>query len=198
MKRRGKRPILHLASRSPRRRAILRLAGFNLGVVTPRGVREEIRKGETPRRAALRLAREKVQAAVRRLPAGSLVVGADTMVSVAGKVLGKPRTRREAERMLRTLSGKSHRVVTGVVVRLPEGGIRMFSEETAVSFRKIPTAEIRAYVRTREPYDKAGGYAVQGAAAGWIRRIRGDYWNVVGLPLGELMKRLFRWGVLKK
>jgi septum formation protein len=189
------RPLLVLASTSPRRQAYMRELGFRFRVVNPR-VDERVRPGESPRAHTARLAREKARAASTG-PAGAagvVVIGADTIVTRGGRILGKPRSRADAGRMLRALSGRWHEVVTSVCVRRRTGAgqwrDRGRTVITRVLFKPLRRAEIDAYLDTGEPMDKAGAYAVQGLAAYMIRRIEGSYTNVVGLPLSELVDLL--------
>ncbi len=183
-------PILVLASASPRRREILRHAGIAFRA-RPSRIAETLRPREKPRAQVLRMAREKA-AAVRR--PGERVLGADTVVVAGRGILGKPRDARDAARMLRLLSGKRHRVITGVCLLSPR---RAFSGavETQVWFRRLTGTEIDAYVASGEPLDKAGAYAIQGRASKFVTRIEGCYFNVMGLPVAlvyEWLRRLNR------
>jgi septum formation protein len=186
--------MLVLASASPRRRELLAQAGF-LFEVHPAHIPEEPLEGEDPFAYVTRLAREKAEAVfgelnARNRPAGKLrldgqslaVLGADTTVTLDDAILGKPEDAADAARMLRLLSGRTHRVITGVAVVTAEGA-EVAAEATAVRFLALSDEEIAAYVATGEPMDKAGAYAIQGRAARWIPRIEGCYFNVVGLPL---------------
>lgn len=152
--------------------------------------------GESAHDCAERLAREKAMA-VWRVRSRDAVLGADTLVVVDGKILGKPGDAADAARMLRMLSGRVHEVITGVAVVscqpaiLSQPEIKVASETTLVTMSEISEAEIREYVASGEPMDKAGGYAIQGRASRWIPRIEGDYSNVVGLPVA-LVYRLLR------
>jgi septum formation protein len=181
-------PKLILASASPRRAELLRNAGIAFTAKATR-IPERRRQGESPRKFAERLAREKAHAIFARHP-HNLVLGADTIVVVRGQVLGKPRDRRDAARMLRLLSGCSHRVTTAVCLAGP-GFEDTSSETTRVAMRKLSEQEIHRYVASREPMDKAGAYAIQGLASGWVSRIEGCYFNVVGLPV-PLVCRMLR------
>jgi len=171
-----------LASRSPRRAELLRSAGYRFAVRASRVV-EQARLGEAPAALARRLAMEKAMDVARRLREGQ-VLGADTLVVVGGEILGKPADDAEARSMLRRLSGREHRVVTGVAL-CSAGGLLLDSAiaSTIVAFNKLSAAEIAWYVATGDPADKAGAYGIQGGAALFVRGIRGSYSNVVGLPL---------------
>ncbi len=181
------RNMLVLASASPRRRELLTQAGFTFRVHAAQ-VNEEPLPGEEPLAYVTRLAREKAEAVFGELSVAApgdsslSVLGADTTVTVDGKILGKPEDDADAARMLRLLSGRSHRVITGVAV-VTAAATEIAAEVTAVQFLTLSDEEIAAYVATGEPMDKAGAYAIQGRAARWIPRIEGCYFNVVGLPL---------------
>ncbi|MGH9499814.1 MAG: Maf family protein [Terriglobales bacterium] len=181
--------MLVLASASPRRQELLRNAGIQF-VVNPAGVPEIRRDGEEPRAFAERMAREKAVAVFAQRPT-DLVLGADTVVVVDGEMLGKPRDAADARQMLRLLSGRRHEVITGVCLvgpRLPMG--KTISETTVVNMNVFSDDDISAYVKTGEPMDKAGAYAIQGIASRWISRIEGDYFNVVGLPVALVWRML--------
>jgi septum formation protein len=185
--------MLVLASASPRRRELLAQAGFTFEVRAAH-VNEDVRAGEEPVAYVVRLAREKAEAVYRdvgtkgpgtgeQAPGDRLIVlGADTTVVVDGQILGKPADAQDAARMLRMLSGRTHRVITGVAVVSAER-TEVAADVTAVQFLTISDEEIADYIATGEPMDKAGAYAIQGRAAKWIPRIVGDYFNVVGLPV---------------
>jgi septum formation protein len=183
--------LLVLASASPRRRALLTQAGLRFEVHAAE-IPEDPRPGEEPVAYVTRLAREKAEAVFRKLAAGDqesggakknlAVLGADTTVVLDTMILGKPADAADAARMLRLLSGRSHRVITGVALATAQG-TEVAAEVTAVRFLTLSDEEIAAYVATGEPMDKAGAYAVQGLAARWIPRIDGCYFNVMGLPL---------------
>jgi septum formation protein len=180
--------MLILASASPRRRELLAQAGYAFEV-RPAHLNEDVRDGEDPIAYVVRLAREKAGAVFSEIrdqgsgiSDGLIVLGADTTVVVDSVILGKPVDAEDAARMLRMLSGRTHRVITGVAV-VGAGGVEVAAEVTAVRFRSLSDEEIASYIATGEPMDKAGGYAIQGMAAKWIPRIEGDYFNVVGLPI---------------
>jgi septum formation protein len=180
-----------LASASPRRRELLARLGLAFEV-RPADVDETPRPGETPERLARRLALEKARAVVLDEPPGTRVIGADTVVAVAGELLGKPADAAEARRMLARLSGREHEVWTGVAVLVADGQEQVDVGRTAVRFRPLGPDEIAAYVASGEPLDKAGGYAIQGGAAEFVESVDGDYDNVVGLPLALLAELLSR------
>jgi septum formation protein len=186
---------LILASGSPRRQELLRLAGLEFTVLKPE-IDERPLKGERADRYVLRLAAEKAVAAASLLDGKpALVLAADTTVALGGKLLGKPAHRRESEKMLRLLSGRVHEVFTGVSLLSVEDGLGLrFSVRTEVEFAKLTPAQIRWYAGTREPYDKAGGYAIQGLAGAFVRGIEGSYSNVVGLPVAEVLEHLSELG----
>ena len=183
---------LILASASPRRRDLLRNAGFDFEV-RPGQIVEEIQPGELPEDFARRAAREKALQIAASSPRGGLVLGADTVVVIDGQTLGKPSDPEDAARMLRLLSGRTHQVHTGIcLVRAPNSIEALKHETTLVTFRKLDEEEIRQYVESGEPWDKAGGYAIQGLASKFVIRISGCYSNVVGLPVAlvyEILKR---------
>lgn len=189
--------MLILASASPRRQELLCAARIDF-IVQPTDIPEIPRPGEDPKACAERLAREKAALIARQHPK-DLVLGADTIVVVNGEILGKPLDASDAARMLRLLSGRSHQVITGVCLTGPKPGIenrdlRTFedvrSETTTVVMEALSDRDIRSYIATGEPMDKAGAYAIQGMASRWIPRIEGDYSNVVGLPVSLVCRML--------
>lgn len=173
--------MLVLASASPRRQELLRNAGIPF-TVQPADVDETPLAGESARDCAERLARVKALAVWRTRPQ-DFVLAADTIVVVDETILGKPLDADDAARMLRLLSGRVHQVITGVCIVGPAALEDIACETTLVTMDELSDAEIRAYVETGEPLDKAGAYAIQGLASRWIPRIEGDYSNVVGLPV---------------
>jgi septum formation protein len=178
---------LILASHSPRRKELLRNAGFDFEVC-PSGIDEgQPGSGELPEEFARRNARAKALRVAASCPPGSLVLGADTVVAIHGLVLGKPHGPYDATRMLRLLSGQTHQVITGIcLVRAPGEIAALAHETTFVTFGELSDEEIRGYVASHEPYDKAGAYAIQGLASRFVTHISGCYSNVVGLPLSLL------------
>jgi septum formation protein len=186
---------LVLASSSPRRQELLRNAGFEFDVRP--GKIEEVPHGEERAEDfARRVAREKALNVAASSPPGSLVLGADTVVVVDDLILGKPTSPNDAARMLRMLSGTSHRVVTGVcLVRAPAQIQALTDETTLVIFRNLDEEEIHDYVASGEPLDKAGAYAIQGLASKFVVRIEGCYFNVVGLPIPLVYEMLKNVGL---
>jgi len=193
---------LVLASASPRRQELLLAAGIAF-TVQPADIDETPLRDESPRECAERLAREKALAVFQSHPQ-DYVLGADTIVVIEKQILGKPRDASDAMRMLRLLAGRTHAVITGVCVVEPVGSgqgsvgskINAASEITLVTFCDLSDDEIRDYVSTGEPMDKAGAYAIQGIASRWIPRIEGDYSNVVGLPVALVYRMLRERGAL--
>ncbi|MGQ0643272.1 MAG: Maf family protein [Gemmatimonadaceae bacterium] len=182
-----------LASSSPRRTELLRLIRVD-HEVRPAHIDETQRPGESPRGYAERLAREKAQA-VAREHADAVVIGADTIVVVDGDVLGKPNDAREATEMLRRLNGRTHVVDTAVAVAR-DGRVRAAVEEVEVTFRSLSVVDIERYIATGEPMDKAGAYGIQGYGATIVERVSGDYFAVMGLPLGMLVRLLREVGLV--
>ncbi|MBX9576695.1 MAG: Maf family protein [Caulobacteraceae bacterium] len=182
------RPQLVLASASPRRLELLAQIGVVPDRVDPADVDETPLKSETPRRLAERLARSKARVVADRAP-DAIVLAADTVVAVGRRLLEKPADATEAERFLRLLSGRNHRVFTGVAVARGE---RLSTRvvETRVSFKPLSDAEIMVYLATEDWRGKAGGYAIQGPAGVFVRRIVGSHPAVMGLPLYETMQLL--------
>jgi septum formation protein len=180
-----------LASNSPRRRELLQNAGFDFEVASSSVDEGEPLSGEQPDEYARRLARAKALDVAARSPLATLVLGADTIVTIHGLVLGKPSGPFDAGRMLHILSGQTHEVITAIcLVRAPDQVAALKHEVTFVTFRDLTEDEIRDYVATREPFDKAGGYAIQGLASKFVTRISGCYFNVVGLPIPLLYETL--------
>lgn len=181
------KPKVVLASASPRRRELLALIGID-HVVHPANVDETMAPGEVPTEHATRLAVDKACAIARTNP-DAVVIGADTVVVLEGKVLGKPATTEIARDMLSTLNGRTHTVITAVAVAYG-GVIREGAEQVSVTFRRLSDDEIDAYVATKEGMDKAGAYGIQGFGATIVERIEGDFFAVMGLPLVRLVRQL--------
>jgi septum formation protein len=187
--------FIYLASGSPRRRELLQQIGVPFRVVGT-SVDEAVRPGEVPAAYVERLAADKAGAgwAGSRDEADVPVLAADTAVVLGGKVLGKPADRRDAEGMLRQLSGRTHEVLTAVAL-LTVNGLESRVSRSEVTFRSLAAEEIRDYWETGEPADKAGAYAIQGRAAVFIADLRGSYSGVMGLPLFETAELLSKAGV---
>jgi septum formation protein len=187
-------PILILASASPRRQELLRSAGISFEII-PSDVDEEWGEGETPEDYVVRLARLKA-VKVGEEHKTRWVLAADTVVVIDGRILGKPRDRREAEGMLKMLSDREHRVITGYcLLQTCSEKNRQGRVVSRVRFKKLSPDEVRWYLDTGEPFDKAGAYAIQGKAAFMVKEVQGSYTNVVGLPLCEIVEALREMGV---
>ena len=186
---------LILASKSPRRYELLKQMGFDFEVI-PSRVAEDFIQGESPQEHVLRLAEAKALEIGSQHPA-QWVIGADTVVYVDGIILGKPKNRNEAMGMLQRLNGKEHSVVTGISVHhIEEKKGDLEAVQTTVKIKNLTPVEMEWYVQSGEPFDKAGGYAIQGIGSFMVESIHGSYTNVVGLPLCELMQMLIRLGAL--
>ena len=206
---------LYLASKSPRRRALLKQMGIPFRVLVSNAHENVVAR--SPRRFAIRVAELKVMAVASRVKSG-VILGVDTIVVLprghdptgrrtrltgptrptpgCPRILGKPASKANARRMLRALSGKTHKVISGVcLLRKPGDRKLLAAETTRVKFRRLSRQEIEDYLSTREPYDKAGAYAIQGRAGLFVERIEGDYFNVVGLPVALLLRLLRKVGM---
>ena len=189
------RPDLILASASPRRLALLNQIGIEPEHLVPAHVDETPEKGELPRKLAIRLADLKALTAQHKARSagfgqGALVLAADTVVAVGRRILPKAETIDEASNCLRLLSGRSHRVYSGVSLITPSGKIRQKLVDTRVRFKRLSREELESYLASGEWRGKAGGYAVQGVAGGFIIDLHGSYTGVVGLPLYETLNLL--------
>ena len=186
-----------LASASPRRKEILQKAGVRFSVSVSQ--EEDRITKSAPDEVVEELAGKKAYAVLKQnQEEGILVIGADTVVSLDGEILGKPKDEDEAVSVLMRLQGRTHEVYTGVaVLRMENGEIKehVFSECTKVEFYPVSRKEIEDYVATREPMDKAGSYGIQGAFSAYVKGIRGDYYNVVGLPVGRLFWEMKKAGI---
>ena len=198
--------VIYLASRSPRRRELLAQIGvrfepllFRDGARRDPDTDESVLPGEMPDDYVVRVTQQKARAAwervvmrrgIRRMP----VLAADTTVALANEIFGKPADREEAVRMLSTLSGTQHRVLTAVAVNM-DGRVELALSSSLVTFAQVSEERIRAYVDSGEPFDKAGGYAIQGRAGAFIERIEGSYSGVMGLPLFETAALLRQFGI---
>jgi septum formation protein len=187
------RPRLVLGSASPRRRELLTLVGYQYDVIKP-DIEEVPKPGESPVDYVRRNAKEKAKAVADKLAgsAPSIIISADTIVVLGGEILEKPRDADHAVEMLGRLSGREHTVVSGVTLMAvgAAAAVDEFTVETRVKIKRLSDAEVRSYVRTGEPLDKAGGYAAQGIGSYMVERIEGSYANVVGLPIAEVVERL--------
>lgn len=179
---------LVLASASPRRVALLASLGITPDQILPADIDETPRPEEAPRLLAQRLARAK--ASLAACPPGSLVLGADTVVAVGRRILPKAETLAQAHTCLTLLSGRAHRVYSAIALRRPDGSFRERVSETRLRFLRLTPDQIRAYLAAGEWRGKAGGYAIQGLAASFVRYLEGSYSGVVGLPLCELAQLL--------
>ncbi|MBZ4660595.1 MAG: septum formation inhibitor Maf [Desulfacinum sp.] len=186
---------LILASASPRRRELLAGLGLRFQIVPSRV--EEPPIGDHPDEGVRALAAFKAREISTRFPE-AWVLAADTVVVLGGKVFGKPTDEKDAEEMLRQLSGRTHEVLTAVsLAHRGRGFFQTQAVRTQVSFRDLKDGEIRAYVKTGEPMDKAGAYGIQGVGAFLVQRVHGSYTNVVGLPLAETVDLLMKHGVIE-
>lgn len=187
---------LILGSSSPRRRELLLGCGLHFEIHTP-DIDEQERPGELPEDYVGRLAREKGDHISRRFP-NAWVVAADTTVVCDGEILGKPRDRRDAERMLQSLQGRWHTVWGGIAILNGERGHReCLCYCSEVAMRSLVSAEIASYVASGEPLDKAGSYAIQGIGASLVREVKGSYTNIVGLNIFAVIERLQALGVIE-
>jgi septum formation protein len=189
---------LYLASTSPRRRDLLRRLGLRFQVLTPAASEEPeavgLKAGASPARYAVACAKAKALS-VAELTGAGLVIGVDTIVVCGKQILGKPRSKAEARKMLTLLSGRAHSVISGVaVVRMPERRMVAAAETTAVEFRKLYAEVIEDYIAGPEPYDKAGAYGIQEQASIFVSRVSGCLLNVVGLPVPLLLRLLEKSG----
>ena len=183
-----------LASASPRRREILKLTGLKFSVCAG-SYEEDLDLPLRPRELARHLSSKKAEAVAKKYR-NAIVIAADTFIVFKDRLLGKPRNEKDAEKMLTMLNGKSHSVITGFTI-IDTGDNKTLSRSvsTMVYFKKLSREDIRAYVRTKEPLDKAGAYAVQGLGAVFVEKINGDFFNVMGLPLCVLSESLKKFGI---
>ncbi len=188
-----------LASASPRRKELLKQIGLDFAILPACG--EEHTSFTVPQEAVMDLSRQKAEEAAKQRKEKAqeeVIIGADTVVSLADMILGKPKDRQDAIRMLSALSGKSHKVFTGVtfvIFREGKKTVHSFYEETEVTMYPMSEEEINWYIGTDEPFDKAGGYGIQGRCAIFIKEIRGDYNNVVGLPVARIYQEFMKLGI---
>lgn len=179
---------LILASASPRRRELLGIIAEDFEVIPATG-EENADLSLSPAESVKSLARQKAEEVSAKYP-DCVVVGADTMVFCEGRALGKPRDRADAGEMLKLLSGRAHSVITAVAVAQNGRAEKVFAEETEVEFYPLTDEEIDCYVKSGEPMDKAGAYGIQDKGALLVKGIRGDYYNVMGLPVGRLYREI--------
>lgn len=178
-----------LASASPRRQELLKSAGLKFKTI-PARINEDYIDGESPREHVKRLAQDKALALAHKYP-DAWVLGADTIVFIDDLILGKPKNKTQARQMLERLSGREHKVFTGFsIAHASSRTVKTKVIRSAVQFKTLSAVEMEWYISCDEPYDKAGGYAVQGRGAYFIRTIRGSYTNVIGLPLCEVLEEL--------
>ena len=180
-------PKLVLASASPRRQELIQLLGLR-AEIHPSGIAEDVTEAD-PSLLVQKLAFRKAEDVAKQYPKDYLVVGADTVVFFEDRILGKPKSEEDAYRMLSALSGRTHRVYTGVSLHF-QGKKMGFYEKTEVQFARLTEREIWDYIESKEPMDKAGAYGIQGRFAPFVKGIAGDYYNVMGLPLARLYQAL--------
>lgn len=184
-----------LASKSPRRREILNNIGLKFDVIES-NAEEKIEASDTPDEIVKKLAYRKAEKVSENLEDGALVIGADTIVVLGSRIMGKPKDEEQAFDMLSALSGVWHKVYTGLcIINTSSGACRSDYEVTEVKMGKFSSEDIRAYIRSGEPMDKAGSYAIQGLGSLLVERIDGCYYNVVGMPVFKLSQMLERFGV---
>ena len=183
-----------LASASPRRKELLEKIGLKFEV-EPSNYAEDMHSKLSPDKLARAISLEKARAVARKHK-NAIVIAADTFIVFRGKIMGKPNTEAEARKMLMTLKGKSHSVITGfTIMDTEENKVLTKSVETVIHIKKLTPKEIDAYVKSKEPLDKAGAYAIQGLGSVIVERIEGDYFNVMGLPLSALAESLTEFGI---
>lgn len=180
-------PKLVLASESPRRQELIQLLGLR-AEIHPSGIAEDVTEAD-PSLLVQKLAFQKAEDVAKQYPKDYLVIGADTVVFFEDRILGKPKNEEDAYRMLSALSGRTHRVYTGVSLHF-QGKKMGFYEKTEVQFVRLTEREIWDYIESKEPMDKAGAYGIQGRFAPFVKGIAGDYYNVMGLPLARLYQAL--------
>ncbi len=188
---------LVLASKSPRRRQLIELITKEYEVAQA-DVDESLFSAETPEKLALVLGKAKAEAVAHARP-GHWVIGCDTVVDLDGQAVGKPKNEQQAREMLQKLSGTKHLVRTGVCVARVQNGVlesECFTSTTAMYFAPVAPEALEEYIKTEEPYDKAGGYGIQGWAARYVYRLEGCYYNAMGLPVAQLFECLQRKGIL--
>lgn len=180
-------PKIILASASPRRKELMELAGYDFEVICA-DIVEVVPEEAMPQEVVMSLALQKAQAVAAEHKEAA-VIGSDTVVALDGKILGKPHSEQEACEMLRSLSGRTHKVFTGVAI-VCGGKVKNFFDETDVEFYSLGDDEIKKYVATGEPTDKAGAYGIQGKGSVLVKRINGDFFSVMGLPIAKLYREM--------
>lgn len=184
-----------LASTSPRRKELMEITGLPF-VVVPSPYEEDMSLKMSPKELVKHLAKGKAKAVADNYQQ-EIIVAADTIVVLGNKVMGKPGTEAKARQMLKQLSGKAHKVITGYcIIDSASGKIVTKAVETKVYFKKLSSSEITNYIRSGEPLDRAGAYAIQGLAALFVKKIEGDFLNVVGLPIQDLAQDLKKFGIV--
>lgn len=182
-----------LASGSPRRKELLEQIGMKFEI--RKAEREEVITSMIPEEVVKELSMQKAEEVAGKYD-GDVIIGADTVVASEGQILGKPKDRADALRMLRLLQGKEHQVITGVAALLKENGkVVNFAETTKVRVFPMTEEQMERYIDTGEPMDKAGAYGIQGSFAAYVSGIDGDYNNVVGLPVGRLYQEVLKMGI---
>lgn len=187
---------LILASTSPRRAELLSPFDFDLEIVKP-SVEEKIRLDLPYAEMVKLLARQKGESVIDSLSGDAPLLSADTIVVINDKVFGKPKDRAEAQEMLKCLSGKTHFVFTGAAIFF-KGKVAQFAVKSEVTFKRLSLNEIERYCDTKEPYDKAGGYALQGIGSFMVKSINGSYSNVIGLPVCEVIEQFQELGIIQR
>lgn len=180
-----------LASASPRRKALLKVLGLDFEIIVS-GEDEVLKNGISVCETVMSLSKQKAEAVADKVKENAIIIGADTVVSCDGKILGKPLDDDDAYKMLSSLSGKTHEVYTGfTVIRTSDGKAVTDYDVTKVTFRKLSSDEIKYYIKNNNVADKAGAYSIQGTASSFVEKLDGDYNNVVGLPIYKLSKYLY-------
>jgi septum formation protein len=187
------KPLIYLVSKSPRRQMLMKQVDIKCRVLVP-SINEQIAE-KNPARLVIKLARDKVWSVQNKIKYG-ILIGVDTLVVTHEEILGKPGNEKQAYQMMQRLSGNTHQVISGLyLLSIPDHNYFQAIEKTLVRFRRLREKEIRAYIKTDEPYDKAGGYGIQCKAGSFVESIDGCYYNVVGLPIAKLIKGLRKLSV---
>ncbi|MBN1331531.1 septum formation protein Maf [Candidatus Dojkabacteria bacterium] len=184
---------LILASKSPQKKSLLNKLGLVFNVEDP-DIEEKVNKGENPENYVRRMALEKAQK-VSKTNKGALIVAHDMVIDLDGDIIGKPKDSKDAEKVLKKLSGRAHEVVSSVVLMIDGEPKYQGAQRTSIKFKKLTPKQIKDYVATEEPLDKAGAYAIQGDGGMFVESIEGSYFNIVGLPLNPLVRALQKEGV---